>query len=85
LHRLSREACGEARRRERRRVVQPLRYARSGRLCGKRSAKNLLLQKTCIIPTYAPVCDSPTFGLVGELESRGVANTEKLPFLLLST
>ena len=32
---------------------------------------------------YAPVCDSPAIGLVGELESRGVANTEKVPFLLL--
>ncbi len=42
-------------------------------------------QNTCIIPTYAPVCDSPAIGLVGELESRGVANTEKVPLRLLFT
>jgi hypothetical protein len=39
----------------------------------------------CIIPTYTPVCDSPAIGLVGEDESRGVANTENVPFLLLFT
>src|SRR5580698_11456803 len=44
-----------------------------------------LRQNTCIMPTYAPVCDSPAIGLVGEFESRGVANTEKVPFLLLFT
>ena len=42
-------------------------------------------QNVCIIPTYAPVCDSPAIGLVGKDESRGVANTENVPVLLLFT
>jgi len=38
-----------------------------------------------IIPRYTPVCDSPAIGLVAEDESRGVANTENVPFLLSFT
>lgn len=48
---------------------------------GKRKKQSC--QNTCITPMYAPVWDSPANGFVGELESRGVAKTEKLPFLLL--
>jgi hypothetical protein len=42
-------------------------------------------QKLCMMPTYAPVCDSPGIGLVPGCASRGVANTEKFEFAALRT
>ena len=37
-------------------------------------------QNVCIIPTYAPVCDSPVIGLVPDVASRGDAISEKFEF-----
>lgn len=42
-------------------------------------------QNVCIIPTYAPVCDSPVIGLVPDVASRGVASSEKFEFPPLRT